>query len=130
MADIVVDGLTIDVTQEITGFSISNPRQFETTDTGIEWEGQVQLKSGAVPLGNRKIRRAIQASNVMTFVELDAEGQSVYTADYEDLTITQARIVRGNVLTTNIEAAINAASVGISSGNVTILVAAIVAAIS
>jgi hypothetical protein len=130
MADITVDGLDITVTQTITGIRLSNARQVERTDEGMQSNVSVTLMSGNVPLGNRKIRQAIQGNTLMTWEELNVASQASLTKDFVELTITEAQQVQGQVLATKMITAINEADVGLEIADVNALVTTIVTALA
>jgi hypothetical protein len=130
MADITVDGLDITVTQTITGIRLSNARQVERTDEGMQSNVSVTLMSGNAPLGNRKIRQAIQGNTLMTWEELNVASQASLTKDFVELTITEAQQVQGQVLATKMITAINEADVGLEIADVNALVTTIVTALA
>jgi len=130
MADITVDGLDITVTQTITGIRLSNARQVERTDEGMQSNVSVTLMSGNAPLGNRKIRQAIQGNTLMTWEELNVASQASLTKDFVELTITEAQQVQGQVLATKMIVAINEADVGLEVEDVNALVTTIVTALA
>jgi hypothetical protein len=130
MADITVDGLDITVTQTITGIRLSNARQVERTDEGMQSNVSVTLMSGNAPLGNRKIRQAIQGNTLMTWEELNVASQASLTKDFVELTITEAQQVQGQVLATKMITAINEADVGLEIEDVNALVTTIVTALA
>ena len=128
MAQIVIDGLDIAVSQTITGIRLNNARQIERTDEGMQSNVSVTLMSGEAPLGNRKIRKAIQGNTFMTWVELNVASQASLTKDFSELTMSEAQQVQGEVLATKMITAINEADVGLTVENVSELVASIVQA--
>jgi hypothetical protein len=127
---IVVDGLNIEVVQTITGITLTNARQVERTEDGMEFGVQVTLMSGDAPLGNRKVRQAIQATTSLTWVELNAGAQASLAKDFDDLTVIEAQNVQGQVLATKMIGAINSVDAGISIADVSALVVTIVTALA
>ena len=130
MNEITIDGVDINVNQTITGIKLSNPKSMEIQADGIKWNGRVTLLSNGSPLGNMRINRAINSDIVMSFDELNATGQSLYSKDYVDLTVTESFIVQGQTLATKLIAEVTTADVGITIEDITALVTRIVQATS
>lgn len=130
MREIIVDGLSIEVTQTVTGVRLINPRAVERTDDGIQWGGSVTLLSNGNPIGNRTVREAIQKNTSMSFVELNTHAQASLSKDYVDLTVGESQQIQGEVLATKMITAINATDSGIGIDDVQVLVMAIVSALA
>ena len=90
MEQVVIDGIDIQMTQNITSIAISHPHSIERTATGITWKGTLSLMVGDIPLRNRAIRSAIQENSRLTFDELNTASQDIYTKAYLELTIVEA----------------------------------------
>lgn len=129
MEKITIDGLSIEVSQTITGFVLKNGRSMERTDTGIQWGGTVILMKGDEQLGNRQIRKAITDNSFMTWDELDAYAQSELEKNYSDLTVAESQEIQGKCLATKMITGINEAETGVSVDDVTALVTAVVSAL-
>jgi hypothetical protein len=128
--EIIIEDVDIDVVQKITKIKINNPHSINRTDDGVSWGGHVQLLNGDSPLGNRKVRNAIQKNTTMTFVELNVVAQAVLGKDYIDLNVAEVQQVHGQTMATKLITAINEADAGIAIADVTALVVAIVTALA
>lgn len=130
MADIVINDLDIEVVQKITGIKLINARQIERTDEGMQSNVKVVLMNGTVPLGNRKVRKAIHNNTLMSWEELNVKSQETFTKDFAELTVGESQQIQGQVLATKMITSINESDVGISVEDVTGLVTAIVTALA
>jgi hypothetical protein len=128
MSDVVVDNLDIEVVQTITSIELNNPNSSELGDNGIVWKGDVILKGGNGIIRSSAIREAIRNNMVMGYAALDATAQSLYTKDYNDLTVLEARNVQGVLIANNIVNALNAEDTGITIDDVDGLVNTILTA--
>ena len=129
MEQIEVNDLDIQVVQTITGLKLNNARSVERTETGLKSNVQVVLMSGDAPLGNRKVRQAIQDNTFVTFDELNAQAQAEHGKDFDELTVVESHPVHGNVLAQKMIVAINDAETGITVEDVSALVIAIIKAL-
>jgi len=126
---VVVDGLDFEITQTITGISISNAHNVSRTAEGIDWLGSVTLMAGNAPLGNRKIRKAIADNSSSTYVELDVASQSAFGKNFLDLTVAESQPIQGQVMAGKMITAINESGVGLTIADVNALVMTIVTAV-
>ena len=107
MANITVEGLDINVSQTITGLTISDAQAIEVTDGGLKWNGDLTILSNGAPLRNFTIKQVINENKVASTLELDAQSQADHTKDYADLTLAEAKVIQTTVLATKMVTALN-----------------------
>ena len=126
--------LNITVTQTIASVEVISGGAISKDSTGITWTINPRFfNAGGLPLFCPLLRNTIENNQFVSISDLNAQGQSLYSKNYDDCTIVEAKAVRhaalGNLWKTLLKAesndSPNAKRIELSDSDIDSLVAAI-----
>ena len=101
--------LNITLTQKIEFVQVQEGGNISKDASGITWQGQVFFYNILNrPIGCPALRNIIERNRFVSITDLNTQAQSSYSKNYDDCTITEARLVRHSVLGTNWKTAMKA----------------------
>ena len=126
--------LNITVTQTIASVEVISGGSISKDSTGITWTINPRFfNAGGLPMFCPLLRSTIENNQFVSISDLNAQGQSLYSKNYDDCTIVEAKAVRhaalGNLWKTLLKAesndSPNAKRIELSDSDIDSLVAAI-----
>jgi hypothetical protein len=87
--------LNITVTQTIGSVKVTSGGSITKDSTGISWTINPQFfNAGGLPLFCPLLKSIIEQNQFVSISDLNTQGQSLYSKNYDDCTIVEAKAVR------------------------------------